>query len=142
MSALYELDETLSTLAAGLSPVANRMLMRKIASYLRTQVRSNITHQRDAKGKKWQKRKNKKIRKKMLLGYRKTITARSAKNNATVGMFGGVSETTRAHHEGNLQDGVKYPDRPLVGWNAENHRVIKIMILQALEDHVKSTGFA
>jgi len=132
-SNLYQLDETLTQLAGEIPPVARRKLMRKIAAYLRTTNRSNITQQKAANGEKWKARKNKKIRKKMLTGFKRFIKTKSNSETATIGFFGG-SHLANIHHKGKAEEGVKYPERSLIGWTDENHRVIKIMILEALEE--------
>ena len=132
-SNLYRLDETLTNLVSGIPPVAKRKLMRKIAAYLRTTNRANISAQQAANGEKWQARKDKKNRRKMLTGFKRFIKTSHNTETAVIGFFGG-SQLANIHHGGKKEKGIKYPERSLIGWTAENHRVIKIMILETIEE--------
>ncbi len=131
----HSLDEALSILINQLTPVKQKRAMREIASYLRKKNRYRIQQQENSDGSQYQKRKNKKVRKKMLTGFKRHIKQKVDYNQLEVGIFGNASRVAMVHDQGETEDGIKYPSRRLIGLPDEDKQEIRIILLRHITPH-------
>ena len=125
MNNIHEVDAVLNGLLQRLKPVQLRRAMRQVAKFLRSSNRKRITSQRNAAGEKFKKRKNTKDKRKMLTGFKKNIKASSSEKGAEVGIYGNAARLAGVHDRGELEGGVKYAERQLIGLSASDVRQVE-----------------
>ena len=149
---LHALEAWVGALLSKLAPAQRRAINHKVAIDLRRSQAQRIKAQQGPDGtayparkrRKEFKRKNGRIKRQKAAMFAKIRTAKHLKVKATgdqieVGFFGWVARVARVHQFGQ-QDRVskkgpvyKYPERPLLGFNAENHALIREFLLHHLE---------
>ncbi len=123
-------------------PAKKKQAYRKIGAILRKRNQERMTRQQTPDAKKWPKRAVKKRnngitnKKKMMANMRKVrnFKAKSTPNEVVIGWFGVVGKTAQIHHEGLIDHGVKMPERPLLGANKEDIRLVYDIVIGMLPD--------
>lgn len=127
-----KINAELLRLVDSLQPVKMRRVMLKIAQHLRKKNRQRIRQQRNAAGDKYKARKSGKG-KKMLTGFSGHVRAKASAASAEVGVFGKAAGLAAVHNFGQVEDGIHYARRQLIGLSeedaAEVERIIKEHIL-------------
>ncbi len=123
-----ELEQYLNGLIARLSPVQQRKLLREIGRYFLKKNRQRIRAQKNTDGSRYQARKNKKIRRKMLTGFARHMKSKVTTSSVQVGIFGSAANLAEIHHAGETEHGIRYPSRELVGWDDDDIQAIEDMI--------------
>lgn len=125
MNETAELDAALSGLLQRMKPVQLRRAMRKVSTFLRSSNRKRIRQQKNAAGEKFQRRKNSKDKTKMLVGFQKNIKANSSESGAEVGIFGRAAKLAGVHDRGEVEGGIQYARRQLIGLSADDVRQVE-----------------
>lgn len=130
--AFSELDHRLEDLLNSLSGTQLRKAMREIAKYLRQKNLHRITKQENADGTRYTPRKNKRVRRKMLTGFKKNVKQRVDMRQLEVGIFGHAAKLAHVHHAGETEDGVRYPSRQLITLSDEDKQAIYMLLIEHL----------
>lgn len=149
VSDLQAFEERLAALIANLSPASRKQMAADIAKRLRASQQANIKAQRAPDGTPFTARKTQKIREKKGRVKREMFTkmrtnkymkAKGTSNEATVEFTGSVQRMARVHHYGlrdrpsknRIEKDVKYDERPLLGIQKGDYKIIKNEILLIL----------
>lgn len=122
----------IETLLNSLSNAQMRRVMREIATYLRQRNAYRIRTQQNADGSRYQPRKDKTVKRRMLTGFSKHLKKRISADQVEVGIFGNAANLAHIHHDGQTEDGIQYPSRQLIGLPDEDQAAIRQMLVKHL----------
>ena len=129
---MQTLDAQLVGLLYRLGPVQLRVIMSKVARYLRDQNAARIEAQRNGDGSTYAPRQSG-SRRKMLVGYSKRIKTRMNDDLALVGVFGRMGGFGAVHDQGQTERGISYPRRNILSLPDADKTQVITMIQQYLE---------
>ena len=114
-------------------PAKRRQAIRKGLAYLRDVNRKRITQQRNADGSSYTPRKNKRRKRKMLTGFRRLLRTRNVTGDRGYLSYSGASSLALIHHLGRVdQQGLKMPERELIGANDDDWQAAIDIMIEAL----------
>ncbi|EMF4614675.1 phage virion morphogenesis protein [Yersinia enterocolitica] len=147
MNEFKPFEDKLAGLIAALSPASRRSMTVEIAKKLRQRQQQRIKSQKSPDGTPYAPRKRQPIKAKKGRIKREMFTklrtnrfmkAKGDDNAAVVEFTSKVQRIARVHHYG-LKDkpgrnsaAVEYPERPLMGFNSEDYKVIEKIITEVL----------
>ncbi|HHA0035204.1 TPA: phage virion morphogenesis protein [Yersinia enterocolitica] len=147
MNEFKPFEDKLAGLIAALSPASRRSMTVEIAKKLRQRQQQRIKSQKSPDGTPYAPRKRQPIKAKKGRIKREMFTklrtnrfmkAKGDDNAAVVEFTSKVQRIARVHQYG-LKDkpgrnsaAVEYPERPLMGFNSENYKVIEKIITEVL----------
>lgn len=131
---LSEIDRGLEDLLNRLSPAQLRKAMQEIAKYLRERNLFRITAQQNEDGSRYAPRKNRKVSRKMLIGFKRHISAKVGIDQLSVGIFGSAANLATIHHDGMTDKGIQYPSRQLVTLPDADKEHIRQILLKHIID--------
>ncbi|TBM13826.1 phage virion morphogenesis protein [Hafnia alvei] len=143
MSELKQFEERLAGLIGNLTPVQRRKIAVEVAKRLRTSQQQHIKQQKAPDGTPYARRKPQpasskrgRVKRQMFAKLRtnRFMKAQGSSDAAVVEFVGRVQRMVRIHQEG-LSDKpnrfsreVKYDARPLLGFSAEDKRLVEEMV--------------
>ncbi len=115
------MDETLHILMNQLKPSQMRPFWRKLAIHFRAKNRTRIRANQNADGSAYTPRKDRSNSKKMLTGFSKAkyLKYQVKAEHVVIGIMGAGS-AAYIHHLGQIEDGIRYPARELIGLPEED----------------------
>lgn len=125
-----DLEGSLQDLIQLLKPVQSKRALRDITAYLRKANRNRIRQQKNLDGSQYEARKNKKTRKKMLTGFTKHIRQSVSHTHAEIGIMGKAAQLAGIHHSGEVEGGILYPERNLIGWTDDDLSALRGILLK------------
>ena len=125
-----EINETLKRLLVQLQPSRLRIATREISVHLRRSNRQRITQQKNAAGEKYTARKDSQNKAKMLQGFKPHLLSKNTSNTATVGIFGRAAKLAAIHNNGQIESGIEYAERQLVGISADDVKAIEGILIK------------
>ncbi|MGM7913462.1 phage virion morphogenesis protein [Yersinia enterocolitica] len=147
MNEFKPFEDKLAGLIAALSPASRRRMTVEIAKKLRQRQQQRIKSQKSPDGTPYAPRKRQpikakkgRIKREMFAKLRtnRFLKASGDTNEAVVEFTSKVQRIARVHHYG-LKDkpgrnsaAVEYPERPLMGFNSEDYKVIEKIITKVL----------
>ncbi|CQH25414.1 phage virion morphogenesis protein [Yersinia enterocolitica] len=147
MNEFKPFEDKLAGLIAALSPASRRSMTVEIAKKLRRRQQQRIKSQKSPDGTPYAPRKRQpiktkkgRIKREMFAKLRtnRFMKAKGDDNAAVVEFTSKVQRIARVHHYG-LKDkpgrnsaAVEYPERPLMGFNSEDYKVIEKIITEVL----------
>ncbi|EKN4067996.1 TPA: phage virion morphogenesis protein [Yersinia enterocolitica] len=147
MNEFKPFEDKLAGLIAALSPASRRRMTVEIAKKLRQRQQQRIKSQKSPDGTPYAPRKRQpikakkgRIKREMFAKLRtnRFLKASGDTNEAVVEFTSKVQRIARVHHYG-LKDkpgrnsaAVEYPERPLMGFNSEDYKVIEKIITEVL----------
>ncbi|MBW5837315.1 phage virion morphogenesis protein [Yersinia enterocolitica] len=147
MNEFKPFEDKLAGLIAALSPASRRRMTVEIAKKLRQRQQQRIKSQKSPDGTPYAPRKRQpikakkgRIKREMFAKLRtnRFMKAKGDDNAAVVEFTSKVQRIARVHHYG-LKDkpgrnsaAVEYPERPLMGFNSEDYKVIEKIITEVL----------
>jgi phage virion morphogenesis protein len=138
------MNEWLKQQFSFLKPATRKRAMREISNYLLKRNRQRVSQQKNADGTAYAPRKPRfKIlkngkskrfipKRKMLLGFKRHIRAKSTPDKAEVGIYGHAARLATIHDHGASENGIKYPSRELVQFEPDDVPAIESILQRYL----------